>query len=139
MAFKLHHIGIAVDDLGDVRSLLERVFGFMFNQEQNVDSQKVKTTFAMADSVRLELMQATDSRSPLFQMMEHPILSFVKERGNGLHHICLQVEDLEQSLTYLKKKGIRPLIGEIVSGSGGKRVAFLNPNDCNGLLIELTE
>lgn len=139
MKIRLHHIGIAVADLDRAKSVLENFPGINFSAPEEVESQKVRVAFAETEGGSLELIQATAARSPLFPLADHPILSFIEKHGEGFHHICLQVENLEETISQLKESGIRPLSGDIAEGSGGGRVVFLNPNDCNGLLIELRE
>jgi methylmalonyl-CoA/ethylmalonyl-CoA epimerase len=139
MKIRLHHIGIAVKALSETRSVLEKIPGINFLEEEEVDSQKVKVAYADMEAGSIELIQATDKHSPLFPIMDHPILSFIKKHDEGLHHICFQVDSLEKALSGLKDSGIRTLGEGIMEGSSGEPVIFLDPNDCKGLLIELRE
>ena len=136
---RFHHVGIAVKDLNRARFVFENILGICFSLAKDIESQKVKVAFAEFDDVKIELIQASHTQSPVFPLMGHPILSFIKKHGEGLHHICFQVDNLEDTLSRLKSTGIRQLSNNIFIGASGKRVTFLNPNDCLCLLIELTE
>lgn len=136
---RFHHIAIAVKDLNRACFMFENIFGVGFSSAEDIESQKVKVAFADFENAKIELVQATDTRSPIFPLMDHPILSFIKKNGEGLHHICFQVENLEDTISHLKTSGIRQLRNNVIYGASGKRITFLNPSDCHGLLIELTE
>ena len=98
---RLHHIAIAVKDLHRARFMFENIFGVDFSLAENIESQKVKVAFTESEDAKIELIQATDTRSPIFPLMDHPILSFIKKNGEGLHHICFQVENLEDIIAGL--------------------------------------
>jgi len=136
---RLHHVGVAVRDLEKAREILQLLLGSKFSEPEYVESQKVKVAFSDKECGSLELIQATEEQSPMFPILKHPILSFIDKKGEGLHHLCFAVKGLEEMLKRLEQKGIRSLKDEILRGSGGGSVAFLDPNDCNGVLIELRE
>lgn len=137
MNIRLHHIGIAVKDLRETQAVLEKVLGVNFEKEEEIDTQKVKVTYTNMEAGNIELIQATDKHSPIFPIIDHPILSFIKKNDEGLHHICFQVDNLEDALSRLKDSGVRIVGDGIMNGSSGEPVVFLNPDDCKGLLIEL--
>ncbi|MES0488483.1 MAG: VOC family protein [Leptospirales bacterium] len=132
---EFHHIGIAVKKLTESSVLFENILETAFSNTEDVDSQKVQVTFGGG----VELLQATDIHSPQFPMMKHPILSHLDKHGEGIHHICFSVENLEAKVNELKKSGIKPLTNDPIIGAGGKKAIFLHPKDCNGTLIELME
>ena len=138
-AIKLDHVGLAVQDLEQIRELFSKMLGLVFSEVEEVDSQKVRVTFADAGGTGIELIQATDDRSPHFPILKHPISGFVEKHGNGLHHISFQVPNLEEVAAQLEEQGIELLTRGIMKGSKGGNVAFINPRHTTGLLIELNE
>src|SRR5574341_1660019 len=93
-------------------------------------SQKVKVAFGNFNGTKLELTSPVSSDSPISR--------FLEKRGDGLHHICLEVDNLEKSLEELKQKGTEPL-GKISTGSSGKKIVFIDLKKTGGVLIELRE
>ena len=87
-------------------------------------------SFKVGDSC-IELLESTRENSP--------ISKFLQNRGEGLHHICYQVEDLEEALGVLKQRGLKLIDERPRRGAGGKRIAFLHPKSTQGVLIEITE
>ncbi len=135
---RIDHIGIAVDDLELAQKKFETVFQCTFSQENYVKNQSVKVSFAELDNVKIELVQATSSQSPLYPIMPHPILNFLEKNGWGLHHISFAVSDIYATLKQLSSLGFTSIEKEPVNGAHGL-VAFLNPTHFNGLLIEISE
>jgi methylmalonyl-CoA/ethylmalonyl-CoA epimerase len=132
---KLHHIGIAVKEIEAACSFFENLFGWEFSKPEIVDSQKVRVSFA--DNI--ELLEATQEQSPLHSMMKHPILNFLDKNGEGIHHLCFEVEEIDVAIEELRGKGIKTLTPKPQQGSNNSRIIFLNPKFCNNLLIELKE
>lgn len=132
---KLHHIGIAVKELEAACSFFENIFCKQFSEPEIVDSQKVMVSYAGA----IELIQATQEQAPLYPMLKHPILNFIEKNGEGLHHLCFEVEDMDAALNKLNSEGIQTLTEKPQLGSSNSRIIFINPKFCNGLLIELKE
>jgi len=139
MDIRLHHIAVAVKSLDEARSVFEQVLGMSFSAAEVVKSQNAKVAFANVGGTGLELVEATSRHSPIFPMMDHPIVSFLKKHGEGLHHICFEVSNLEGALSRLRHAGINTLGPSVMEGSGQRPVVFLDPNQCHGLLIELRE
>jgi methylmalonyl-CoA/ethylmalonyl-CoA epimerase len=139
MDIRLHHIAVAVRSLDDARSVFEQTLGIRFSPAEIVESQNVKVSFADVGGTSIELVQARGRHSPLFPLMDHPILSFLKKYGEGLHHICFEVGNIEETLSRLERFGIGTLGHTVMEGSGQRPVVFLDPNQCHGLLIELRE
>lgn len=132
---KLHHIGIAVKELEAACSFFENILGRQFSEPEIVDSQKVRVSYAGT----IELIQANQEQSPLHSMMKHPILNFIEKNGEGVHHLCFEVEDMDAALEELTNKGIKTLTEKTQQGRSNSKIIFLNPKFCNDLLIELKE
>jgi methylmalonyl-CoA epimerase len=125
----LDHIGIAVRSL-DAATIYQDL-GLEIDHVEIVHTQKVRTAFLSAGDANLELLEPTSPDSP--------IARFIEKRGEGIHHICLRVDDLESHLAALQAKGYRLINEHPVPGAHGCRVAFLHPSAGNGVLIELSE
>lgn len=133
----ISHVGIAVKDLEAAMKKYRLLVGHDANEIEEVADQKVKVAmFAAAVDAheaggRVELLQGTSDDSP--------ISKFIEKRGEGLHHICIYVDDIEQKLEELKAAGVRLIDETPRIGAGGCRVAFVHPVGGNGVLIELEE
>ena len=125
----LDHIGIAVKSL-DAAKIYEAL-GLRIDHVEDVASQGVKTAFLSVGDANVELLEPL---SP-----ESTVAKFIEKRGEGIHHICLRVDDLDAHLANLKAKGFRLINEAPVPGAHGCRVAFLHPAAGNGVLIELSE
>jgi methylmalonyl-CoA epimerase len=125
----LDHIGIAVRSL-DAAKIYEDL-GLTIDHVETVETQKVRTAFLSVGDATLELLEPTGPESP--------IAKFIEKRGEGIHHICLRVDDLESHLAALQAKGYRLINEHPVPGAHGCRVAFLHPSAGNGVLLELSE
>src|ERR1051326_82026 len=125
----LDHIGIAVRSL-DVAKIYESL-GLTVDHVETVDTQKVRTAFLSVGDSNLELLEPAGDDSP--------IAKFIEKRGEGIHHICFRVDDIEAQLAKLKAEGYRLVNESPVPGAHGCRVAFLHPSAGNGRLIELSE
>jgi methylmalonyl-CoA/ethylmalonyl-CoA epimerase len=126
---KLDHIGIAVKSLEAAK--IYETLGLTVQHTETVATQKVNTAFLSVGDSNLELLEPTSPDSP--------IAKFIEKRGEGIHHICLRVDDLESHLERLKAAGYRLVNEAPVPGAHGCRVAFLHPSAGNGVLIELSE
>ena len=127
---KIDHISIAVKDIKTFGKIFSELFGIDFGPEKEVPDQKVKVAFGNFNGAKLELTSPTSPDSP--------ISKFLVKRGDGLHHICLEVDNLEETLEKLKEKGVEP-IGKVSTGSYGKKIVFLDLKKTGGVLIELKE
>ena len=128
---KLHHIGIAVDSLQAARPVFEKLLGRPPDSEEVVEEQKVRVAMFQVGESRLELIEATSEDSPLARS--------IAKRGQGLHHIALEVEELAGTLRELENAGVRLIDREPRRGAGNELVAFLHPAGTSGVLIELVE
>src|SRR5688500_15505612 len=126
---RLDHIGIAVRSLESAR--IYESLGLSIQHVETVETQHVKTAFLSVVDSNLRLIQPTSPDSPF--------ANFIEKRGEGIHHICFRVDDLEFHLTRLKAEGYRLINESPVPGAHGCRVAFLHPAAGNGVLIELSE
>jgi methylmalonyl-CoA/ethylmalonyl-CoA epimerase len=126
---KLDHIGIAVKSL-DAAKIYEAL-GLTVGHVEVVETQKVKTAFLSVGDSNLELLEPSGPDST--------IAKFIEKRGEGIHHICLRVENIEEHLERLKARGYRLINEHPVPGAHGCKVAFLHPAAGNGVLIELSE
>lgn len=125
----LDHIGIAVRSIAGAK--IYEALGLSVDHVENVETQGVRTAFLSAGDSNLELLEPLSPDST--------VAKFIEKRGEGIHHICFRVTNLEEHLDQLKKAGFR-LINEVpVPGAHGCRVAFLHPAAGNGVLIELSE
>jgi len=125
----LDHIGIAVRSLESAK--IYEALGLTIDHVETVESQKVRTAFLSAGDSNLELLEPTGADSP--------VAKFIEKRGEGIHHICFRVDDIESHLARLKAAGYRLINEAPVPGAHGCRVAFLHPSAGNGVLIELSE
>ncbi len=126
----IDHIGIAVEDLEKGIARFQHL-GLILEKTERVESEEVNIAFFPVGEIRLELLEGLSSDSP--------VTRFVRQRGEGLHHLCFRVNHIEQTLDFLRQKGIQLIHKKPVCGSGGPKIAFLHPKSCGGLLIELQE
>ena len=125
----LDHIGIAVKSLETAK--IYEALGLTIDHVETVGTQGVRTAFLSVGDSNLELLEPTGPQST--------IAKFIEKRGEGIHHICLRVDDIEAELARLKEKGFRLINEAPVPGAHGCRVAFLHPAAGNGVLVELSE
>ncbi len=131
MMRKIEHIGIAVKDLKESNQLFEKLFGNPPYKEEEVASEGVKTSFFMNGPNKIELLEATNPESP--------IAKFIEKKGEGIHHIAFDVENIEKEVERLKKEGFQILNEIPKKGADNKKVVFLHPKGTNGVLIELCQ
>lgn len=128
---KIEHIGIAVKDLEVSNVLFEKLFGVPAYKEESVESEGVKTSFFQNGPNKIELLEATNSESP--------IAKFIEKKGEGIHHIAFDVKDIVTEIARLKEEGFTVLNEVPKKGADNKLVAFLHPKGTNGVLIELCQ
>ena len=131
MIQRLEHIGIAVRNLADSNALFEQLLGVAPYKEEEVASEFVKTSFFQTGESKIELLEAT---SP-----ESAIAKYLDKRGEGIHHIAFEEEDIHQSMEALKSKGFRLLNEAPKRGADNKLVCFIHPKSANGVLVELCQ
>jgi len=125
------HVGIAVRDPRARLAIWAETIGLKLERVERIETEGVRTWFLSAGTVDVELLEPTGEDTPVGR--------FLSRRGEGIHHLCLRVDDLEAILTRLAAAGIDPVGGEARAGAGGARVAFLHPKDTGGVLIELSQ
>jgi methylmalonyl-CoA/ethylmalonyl-CoA epimerase len=130
MVNKIDHIGIAVKSIEEALMFYEALGVKPYHFEE-VESQKVKTAFIKVGDTNIELLEATSETSP--------IAKFIEKKGEGIHHICYEVEDVAEELEKLKKEGIQLIDNEPKPGAHGKIVAFVHPKSTKGVLTELAQ
>lgn len=128
---KIEHIGIAVKDLEESNKLFAKLFNKVHYKIEEVASEGVKTSFFKIGSNKIELLEATNSESP--------IAKFIAKKGEGVHHIAYAVTDIRSEIERLKKEGFIVLNDEPKKGADNKLVVFLHPKSTNGVLIELCQ
>ncbi len=127
---QIDHLGIAVKSLASAKSIYEKL-GLNVSPEEEVAHEQVRLVMVPVGESRLELLEATSENST--------IAKFIAKRGEGLHHVCLKVEDLRSSVEKLKKDGVRLVSDEIKTGAGGHQYVFVHPASTGGVLLELVQ
>ncbi len=130
MINKVDHIGIAVKNLEEAIDLYKKL-GFEVKEIEEVEEQKVRVAMLPAGESRIELLEATSDDSP--------IAKFIEKRGEGIHHIAINVSDIEKALENAKKSGLKLIDEKPRIGAGGKKVAFIHPKSTKGVLLEFVE
>ena len=128
---KIEHIGIAVKSLESSNELFAKLFGAPHYKVEEVASEGVNTSFFQVGPNKIELLEATKPESP--------IAKFIEKRGEGIHHIAYDVEDILAEMKRLEGEGFILLNKEPKKGADNKLVCFLHPKTTNGVLIELCQ
>ncbi|MGV6831816.1 MAG: methylmalonyl-CoA epimerase [bacterium] len=131
MLNKIEHIGIAVKDLEKSNALFESLLGRPPYKSETVESEGVATSFFMSGPNKVELLQALHAESP--------IAKFIEKKGEGIHHIAFDVDDIYKEIERLKSEGFRMIHEEPKNGADNKLIAFLHPKSTNGVLVELCQ
>ena len=129
-AYKIDHLGVAVASIDEALAIY-RALGLAETRREEVPGQKVVAAFLPVGESRIELLEPTSDDSP--------VAKFLAKRGEGIHHVCFAVEDLDAALADLSGRGFRLVHRQAVPGADGKRIAFLHPEAGHGVLIELSE
>jgi methylmalonyl-CoA/ethylmalonyl-CoA epimerase len=127
---KIDHLGIAVNSIEAARGFYEAL-GLRVAHEETVEHEQVRTAMIPVDDSRIELLEPTNEDSPVGR--------FLKKRGEGLHHVALQVDDIAGTLQALKVKGVRVISDEIQVGAGGHLYFFVHPSSAGGVLLEICQ
>ena len=128
---KLDHIGIAVKNMDEALAFYRDTLGLSSAGEEVIDEQKVKVAFLPLGDTELELLEST---SP-----DGPVAKFIEKRGEGIQHIALRVENIEEALKELKEKDFRLIDQQPRYGAGNAKIAFLHPKATGGILLEISE
>jgi methylmalonyl-CoA/ethylmalonyl-CoA epimerase len=127
----LDHVAILVSDLDAAIQLYRDVYGLTLHEVEVVPTEKVKVAIFGHGAGRIELVCPTGPDSPMATTLE--------KRGEGLHHVCLEVPDLEKAMASLGARGAPLLDAKPRPGAGGARVAFVHPKGSRGVLVELRQ
>lgn len=128
---KVEHVGIAVENLPEAISTYEKILNTECYKTEKVESQQVDTAFLKAGESKIELLGATSPDST--------VKKFIQKRGEGVHHVAFEVDDIESEMQRLQGEGFTLLSDTPQAGADDKLVAFLHPKDNNGVLIELCQ
>jgi methylmalonyl-CoA/ethylmalonyl-CoA epimerase len=131
MVKKIDHIGIAVQSIEKALPFYTDVLNLSLLGIEEVESEKVRVAFLKIGESKLELLEPM---SP-----ESPIAVFIEKRGEGLHHIALAVDSIQDRINDIKEKGIRMINETPKQGAGGAMVAFMHPKSTGGVLVEYCE
>ncbi|HHS98408.1 MAG TPA: methylmalonyl-CoA epimerase [Chloroflexi bacterium] len=128
---RLHHIAIAVRDLDEALAFYRDVLGLEMTERRQVPQEGVEIAFLPAGETEVELLQPLDPGSG--------VARFLEKRGEGLHHICLAVPDIEAAMARLREAGARVLSETPRVAADGTRYVFIHPKSAHGVLLELYE
>ncbi|WHZ01645.1 methylmalonyl-CoA epimerase [Neobacillus sp. YX16] len=131
MIKKVDHIGIAVRTIETSLPFYTEVLNLPLLGIEVVESQKVRVAFLKAGETKLELLEPTSEESTIAQ--------FIEKRGEGIHHVALGVDSIEERIKEMNEKGIRMIDKEPRIGAGGAHIAFMHPKSTSGVLVELCE
>lgn len=128
---KIEHLGIAVKNLEVSNLVFTKLLNTSPYKNEMVESESVNTSFFLLGDSKIELLEATNEESP--------IAKFLEKKGEGLHHIAFEVDDIDSEMKRLEKEGFVLLNSEPKKGADNKLVCFLHPKSTNGVLIELCQ
>jgi methylmalonyl-CoA/ethylmalonyl-CoA epimerase len=128
---RIDHIAVLVDDMEKTLSFWRDALGIELSHIEDVPAEKSSVAFLPLSGSEVELVKPTTDDSGLARYLE--------KRGPGMHHICLEVDDIQGMLTRLKEAGIQLINETPQTGSGGKKYAFVHPKSANGVMVELYE
>lgn len=128
---KIEHIGIAVKELAQADEVFSKLFNQQPYKKEAVESESVTTSFYQLGESKIELLEATDPNSAIYK--------FIEKRGEGIHHIAFEVNDIEAEIARLKGEGFQMIHDFPKDGADNKRIAFLHPKSTSGVLVELCQ
>ena len=128
---KLEHIGIAVRNLDESNLLFARLLGKAHYKVEEVESEGVRTSFFDVGGLKIELLEATRPDSA--------IATFIEKRGEGLHHLAFEVENIKKKMVDLSTDGFKLLRDKPFDGADNKQVAFIHPKTTNHVLVEICQ
>ncbi|XP_014589428.1 methylmalonyl-CoA epimerase, mitochondrial [Equus caballus] len=129
---RLNHVAIAVPDLEKAKAFYENVLGAQVSEAVPLPEHGVSVVFVNLGNTKMELLHPLGNESPIAGFLQ-------KNKAGGMHHICIEVDDIKAAVMDLKEKKIRSLSEEAKIGAHGKPVIFLHPKDCGGVLVELEQ
>lgn len=128
---RIDHIAIVVDDIEHALNFWRDALGLELHHVEDVPDQESVVAFLPAGESEVELVKPTNKQTG--------IARYLKKHGPGLHHICLEVNNIDDAISTLKEKGIRMINEKPIIGTGGKKIAFIHPESTHGVLLELYE
>lgn len=128
---RIEHIGIAVKELDKANELFKKLFGEAAYKEEEVASEGVTTSFFGVGPNKIELLQAENDNSA--------IAKYISKRGEGIHHIAFEVDDIHAEMERLRGEGFELLNDQPKAGADNKLICFLHPKSTNGVLVELCQ
>lgn len=131
MTGKIEHLGIAVKDLDAAEKLYEKLLGSASYKREAVESEGVITSFFMSGVNKIELLASTDAAGP--------IAKFIEKKGEGIHHVAFDVEDIHAEMERLKSEGFILLNEQPKRGADNKLICFVHPKTTGGVLVELCQ
>jgi methylmalonyl-CoA/ethylmalonyl-CoA epimerase len=131
MMKKIEHLGIAVKNLEQSVSLYEKLLGVPCYKTEAVESEGVTTAFFKTGENKIELLEALHENSP--------IAKFLEKKGEGIHHVAFEVDDIYKEMERLKAQGFQLLNEEPKKGADNKLVCFIHPKTAGGVLVELCQ
>ncbi|XP_076853024.1 methylmalonyl-CoA epimerase, mitochondrial [Brachyhypopomus gauderio] len=129
---RLNHVAIAVPDLDKATALYRDVFGARVSATLPLPEHGVYTVFVELGNTKLELLHPLGEKSPIAGFLQ-------KNKAGGMHHVCIEVDDINAAVADLKAKNVRLLSPEPRIGAHGKPVMFIHPKDCDGVLVEIEQ
>jgi methylmalonyl-CoA/ethylmalonyl-CoA epimerase len=128
---KIDHIGIAVRNIEEVLAFYKEALGLEHTGYEVVEDQGVRVAFLTVGESRLELLEPLDENSP--------VAKFIEKRGEGIHHIALDVTDVKETLADMQEKGMKLIDQAPRKGAHNKQIAFIHPKATNGILLEVCQ
>eukprot|EP00096_Caligus_rogercresseyi_P004323 TRINITY_DN1854_c0_g1_i5.p2 TRINITY_DN1854_c0_g1~~TRINITY_DN1854_c0_g1_i5.p2 ORF type:complete len:160 (-),score=27.02 TRINITY_DN1854_c0_g1_i5:1348-1827(-) len=129
---KLNHVAIATKDLDKSINFYKNVLGANVSSPENLPDHGVTVVFVALENTKIELLHPFGDNSPIQSFLD-------KNADGGIHHVCIEVDNIEEAVKTVKEKNIRCLAKETKIGAHGKPVMFLHPKDCSGVLVELQQ
>ena len=129
--FTIDHIGIAVQNLEDALRFYQNILQIPVVQKTEVASEQVRVAFLQTGEAHIELLEPASEISS--------IATFLQKKGEGIHHLCIEVDHLDEILEHCKEQNVQVLSGYPKIGAKGNRIAFIHPKSSNGVLLELSE
>ena len=126
---QINHVAVVVDDMDKALSFWRDALGMELHELRDVPAENSQVAFLPLQGSEVELVRPTS--------VDSGIAKFLAKRGPGMHHICLEVDDIEGMMSQLKSKGVRLINDEPRTASDGKKYAFIHPESTSGVLVEL--
>jgi methylmalonyl-CoA/ethylmalonyl-CoA epimerase len=127
---RIDHIGIAVKSLDEAIDLYKKL-GFELKEIEEIPEQRVRVAMFPVGESKIELIEAIDEESA--------VAKFIEKRGEGIHHVAVNVTDIESALEDARAKGLKLIDEKPKIGAGGKKIAFIHPKSTKGILLEFVE